>query len=397
MKEIKIYEFFSGMGSQLKALKNIATSNDICVKSVGACEWYINAIIAYLKIHYGELKPETELTKEQMIEILKNYSFSANSKTLVSETYFTRNRKLSEIFPYLYAFVNNDYFNKVYKTNKEFENYTDITKVDSLKSEIDILTYSFPCQDISSQGLKRGITKETRSGLLYEIERIIKNSTKRPKILLLENVKNLVSKKFINDFKKWIEVLDELGYETSFKVLNASDFGSAQNRERVFAVSVLRENNHTFDFDSLIKLNDKKLYEIVKTENSGVDLSYILEKCKVSKITTSRNGLRKANLLNYSNFNSENRIYLNTAKVGPTLIASNRLKFYFPEINKLRYINSKEAFLYMGFSENDYEKVKKQNLISETRLTFLCGNSISVEVLESIFSGIINYIKEKND
>ena len=118
-------------------------------------------------------------------------------------------------------------------------NLGDISKinVDDIPDH-DLFTYSFPCQDISVAGKMEGIEKgQTRSGLLYECERIIEG--KKPKYLLLENVKNLVGKKFKPQFDEWLKYLEELGYTNYWKVLNAKDYGIPQNRERVFVVSIL--------------------------------------------------------------------------------------------------------------------------------------------------------------
>ncbi|MCU9933265.1 DNA cytosine methyltransferase [Mycoplasmopsis cynos] len=97
---------------------------------------------------------------------------------------------------------------------------------------------------MSQQGKQKGLNKNTRSGLLYEIERILKeNKNNLPKVLLLENVKALATKKFIDQFNEWIEVLSDLGYNSNWKIINSSDFGSPQNRERVFMVSILGDKN----------------------------------------------------------------------------------------------------------------------------------------------------------
>ncbi|MBW0594955.1 DNA (cytosine-5-)-methyltransferase [Mycoplasma anatis] len=394
MNAIRLFEFFSGIGSQYKALKNIAKNSELEIISSGCCEWYIDAIVSYLTIHYGELKPETKLTREQMSKILNNYTFSADSKTPVSNNFFIKSKNLSKIFPYLYAFVNNDYFNKVYKTNKKLENYTDITKVDNIQSNIDIMTYSFPCQDLSQQGKQKGLEKGTRSGLLYEIERILLNSKHKPKVLILENVKALTTKKFINNFLDWVKTLENLGYSTSFQTLNSSDFGSSQNRERVFAVSILNNQiSEKFDFNNLQRKKPKKVSSIVKESNVGIDCSNLIDKYKLTPFNTSINGINKARLINYSNFNSETYVYLTNDK-GPTLTASganSRLKFYFPEKNKLRYINACEAIQYMGFDKKDYLQIKKSELVTENKIIFLSGNSISVEVLEAIFNEVVKW------
>ncbi|WP_036456952.1 DNA (cytosine-5-)-methyltransferase N-terminal subunit [Mycoplasmopsis lipofaciens] len=116
MKTIRLFEAFAGIGSQYKALKNIKNKSTK-IKSIGAIEWYIDAIISYQLIHYGKLNSEKQMTKNEMAKILHSYNFSSDSKTAVSKTYFYKinEKKLRQIFPYLYSFVDNKYFNKVYK------------------------------------------------------------------------------------------------------------------------------------------------------------------------------------------------------------------------------------------------------------------------------------------
>ena len=123
-------------------------------------------------------------------------------------------------------------------------NLGDIRKIGELP-DADLWTYSFPCQDISVAGKGAGIKEGTRSGLLFEVERLLRVAAEKrtlPKYLLLENVKNLVSKKFKADFDKWLDFLSELGYTNYWKVLNAKDYGIPQNRERVFCVSIRGEH-----------------------------------------------------------------------------------------------------------------------------------------------------------
>lgn len=123
-------------------------------------------------------------------------------------------------------------------------NLGDIRKIEELP-DADLWTYSFPCQDISVAGKGAGIKEGTRSGLLFEVERLLRVASEKgtlPKYLLLENVKNLVSKKFKTDFDKWLDFLSELGYTNYWKVLNAKDYGIPQNRERVFCVSIRGEH-----------------------------------------------------------------------------------------------------------------------------------------------------------
>lgn len=121
-------------------------------------------------------------------------------------------------------------------------NLGDISKIDvSDIPEHDLFTYSFPCQDLSVAGKQKGIVRgQTRSGLLYECEKIIEHC--RPKYLLMENVKNLVGKKFRPQFYEWLRYLKSLGYTNYAQVLNAKDYGIPQNRERVFVVSIYGEH-----------------------------------------------------------------------------------------------------------------------------------------------------------
>jgi DNA (cytosine-5)-methyltransferase 1 len=125
------------------------------------------------------------------------------------------------------------------------ENLGDITKVDEntlSEGQWDLITYSFPCTNISVAGQQEGLEKDsgTASSLLWECERIIRKV--KPTYLLMENVKNLLSKKHIHNFEDWLKILEDMGYKNYYKVLNAKDFGVPQNRERVFCVSILGEH-----------------------------------------------------------------------------------------------------------------------------------------------------------
>ena len=135
----------------------------------------------------------------------------------------------------------------------ESKNLGDITKIDEteLPKNIDLITYGFPCQDISLAGKQKGLFNEdgtqTRSGLFFEALRIIEAT--KPRVAIAENVKNLTSKKFAEQFKIVLESLADAGYTNYWKVLNAKDYGIPQNRERVFIVSIRKDiDNGTFTF-----------------------------------------------------------------------------------------------------------------------------------------------------
>ena len=127
----------------------------------------------------------------------------------------------------------------------ESMNLGDITKVDekSLPKDIDLITYGFPCQDISLAGKQKGLFNEdgsqTRSGLFFDALRIIEET--KPKVAIAENVKNLVSKKFKEQFRIVLDSLEAAGYNNYWQVLNAKDYGIPQNRERVFIVSIRKD------------------------------------------------------------------------------------------------------------------------------------------------------------
>ena len=157
----------------------------------------------------------------------------------------------------------------------ETENLGNISLIDESKfvrDQWDLVTYSSPCQDFSFVGLQKGGEKGsgTRSSLLWEVEKIVKQV--HPKYLLMENVKALVSKKFLSCFEKWIETLNSYGYKTYWKVLNAKNYGIPQNRERVFAVSIRNDIDQSFEFPSEQKL-EKRLKDVLE---SNVDAKYYL-------------------------------------------------------------------------------------------------------------------------
>ena len=160
-------------------------------------------------------------------------------------------------------------------------NYGDICKAPRLKYA-DLWTYSFPCQDISVAGNQKGISADTRSGLLYQVQRLLevaKEEGTLPKYLLLENVKNLVGKNFKSQFDEWIKYLNELGYDTYWQVLNAKNYGIPQNRERVFAISIRKDLNKTFEFPKPEELKIR-FKDILEDE---VDEKFYISQDKVNK------------------------------------------------------------------------------------------------------------------
>lgn len=189
---------------------------------------------------------------------------------------------------------NDRYADKTYRVlhNPNVNNLGDIRKIESLP-QADLWTYSFPCQDISVAGLQRGFEQGsgTRSGLLWEVERLLLKAREQgmlPKYLLLENVKNLIGKKFKDSYEKWLSFLSTLGYSTYTQVLNAKDYGVPQNRERVFAVSILGEHEpYVFPEKQELKIRLKDILE------EKVDERYYLKESTIISILNTTFNQRK--------------------------------------------------------------------------------------------------------
>lgn len=158
-------------------------------------------------------------------------------------------------------------YNAIHGTNFETSDITkisasDLAIVDTDKYEY-IMTYSFPCQDLSSAGKQKGMKKGsgTRSGLLWEVERLLKECSELPQILLMENVPEVIGSKNIPYFADWINFLESKGYKNYWQLLNAKDYGIPQNRKRCFMLSVLGDYYYNFPKGKKLKLRLKDMLE----------------------------------------------------------------------------------------------------------------------------------------
>lgn len=172
-------------------------------------------------------------------------------------------------------------YNCIHGTTDE-DNLKDVTNIDYSKiGDIDLVTYGFPCQDISLAGKGKGFFDEegnlTRSGLFFNAADVIRHTN--PKFAIFENVKNLTGKKFKAEFETVISVLDELGYNTYWKVLNAKDYGIPQNRERVFGISIRKDIDHGYYFPLPVELT-LRLKDMLEEQ---VEEKYYLSQDKVDK------------------------------------------------------------------------------------------------------------------
>ena len=290
----------------------------------------------------------------------------------------------------------------------ETKNYGDISKVEKL-DYADLWTYGFPCQDISVAGKGAGIVKgKTRSGLLYEVERLLLESQKAnelPKYLIMENVKNLVGKHFITDFERWLEFLKYLGYMNYWEVLDAKDYGIPQHRERVFCVSILGKQKFEFPEKQplTLKLNDlleekvdEKFYlsqdQITKicfsTFNSQVSRIQDKNYCDTLCARDYKGPLCIKQIRKYSTPKRENSRFrvFDTNGISPT-ICSEQGGNTQPHIKEnVRRLIPKEYWRLMGFDDASFEKAEK--VCSNTRLYKQAGNSIVVNVVESILKNL---------
>lgn len=259
-----------------------------------------------------------------------------------------------------------------------------------------------PCQDFSLAGLGKGGDKGsgTRSSLMYENIRIIEKL--KPKYVIWENVKNLLSKKHIHNFNAYLEAMEELGYYSYYQVLNAKDYGIPQNRERVFTVSIRKDINKLFTFPPKQELK-LKLKDLLEDE---VDEKYFISDAVLNNITSKNQagylnggsatlvnnqprviggiGEKKSN--NNTQYYLQNRIYEDNIAVSVTT----SFNPYYETNLRIRKLTPKECWRLMGFKDHDFDKASK--VCSNTQLYKQVGNSIVVNVLVEIFKELL---KEK--
>ena len=323
----------------------------------------------------------------------------------------------------------------------EDKNLKDVTKIDTSRfNDIDLITYGFPCQDISLAGKGKGFEDEngnrTRSGLFFEALRIIEDT--KPKVAIAENVKALVSKRYTKEFNAVLDSLENAGYNNYCQVLDAKNYGIPQHRERVFIVSI-RKDIDTYEFrfpqkialkkrlinmleddvDEKYYLSDKMINYITSNNSKYItsDTKSIVNKTVASTITT-REGNTRCDASNYicsdlpadanikflkirnatkkGYMEAENGDYINLSypgsktrrgrvgkQVSQTLLCNDANGVV--ENLRIRKLTPKECFRLMGFDDKDVD-VLVENKISNTQLYKMAGNSIVVNVLEHLFS-----------
>ncbi|MGL6174805.1 MAG: DNA (cytosine-5-)-methyltransferase, partial [Cellulosilyticaceae bacterium] len=252
MEKLRVFEAFAGYGSQSVALDNIGVPHEVVA---------ISEIDADVTISYGAIRGDITKPVKLSDEEIKEWLMSRN----VGWDFQKQKSSIPR--------MKKDKLHKLYNACLLSNNLGDVSKINPTDiPDHDLFTYSFPCTDISVAGQMKGLEKGsgTRSGLLWECEKII--AAKKPKYLLMENVKNLVGKKFKAEFDTWCDWLETQGYKNFYQVLNAKDYGVPQNRERVFMISILDENA-TYEFPEKfpLELRLKDILEDVVDEKYYID------------------------------------------------------------------------------------------------------------------------------
>ena len=272
-KPIRLIEFFSGYGSQALALKYLG----VPFEHWKTCEWAIKSIQAYKDIHFTDkdIELNSKRTKEEMVEFLYQKGISRNYNEPMTKEQIQRlsEGQLKTIIKNI-AITHN-------LVNIQQVKGKDLEIVDTDKYDY-ILTYSFPCQDLSLAGKGKGMSDtSTRSGMLWEVERILqecKDLGGLPQVLLMENVPQVHSQDNLADFNKWKLRLEELGYNNYFQDLIATDYEIPQTRNRCFMVSILGDYSYTFPKPIPLKLKLKDMLE------DNVDEKYYLSDKQINDI-----------------------------------------------------------------------------------------------------------------
>ena len=409
-KTYNLVELFSGIGSQAKALKNLGLE----INTVGTCEWDIQALCAYDAIHHSTHVPEeiSALTKEEIYERLAKYTLSNDGKKPMDKKILHSYSK-----PIL---------ERILTAIERCNNFVDVSSLtgERIPSNIDILTYSFPCQDLSNvgafHGYNKGIDKNSgsRSSLLWQVGRILtemKSAQKSlPRYLLLENVPSLLAERHKPNFDEWIDDLKELGYYSKYFLLNAFDFGLPQNRPRLLMISVFVGDDtekqalveeffkNKESVDIVNEYNNSKyhykydMFEMFRTDYSNE--TYLAEALECNpNDTPSRQKIWDENPQyiseNYVEEKTYDRIRTITTKQDRHPNSGN---LFFDKggdgKSTFRYLTPRECMMFMGFTEQDYENIVEDNPVHHSTVLFprdkiirMAGNSIPVKLLEGIF------------
>jgi len=353
---LRVFEAFSGVGSQCMALRNLNEK----YKIVATCDTDEFATLAYYHTHANGKKTKKKYNDKQKKEFIISRGIG-------------NKHKISKMNPEMLDSL----FNAVDVCN----NLGDITKIDVKDvPDHDLFTYSFPCQDISSVGTQKGldIGSGTRSSLLWECRKIIEN--KKPKYLLLENVKNLTTGKNKQNFNDWLKYLEKQGYTNYWKIFDAKNYGIPQRRPRVIVVSKYGKSNTNLIKDNEVKVK-KEIEDIIDLNENGwkkfVPKSKVKGTVKKGHYAFLDDRDWKINGVMIDKVCSTQR----AGRTGLKIIKNDNGKLYERKLSAL------ECCRLMGYNDSDYYSMKQGNL-SDGQIMKICGNSIVVNVLMNVFQNI---------
>ena len=401
----KTIELFAGIGSQSRALYNIFENKELLKligvdpdnikqKIVAISEWNIKSILAYDELHHG-LKSTFDGyeklldKKEKMLDFLSGYTLSNDGSKPYPHSKIEK-MDVEEI---------RDLYISIIRSNN-LGSVKDI-KGDELP-KANLLTWSFPCTDLSTAGKGKGIKKgsDTSSSLLWEVDRILDEmGDKRPKALLMENVPGLLHKKHFNDWKKVEKSLEDKGYKNTLIELNSKDFGVPQSRNRVFCISIL-------DSKKNIQVQKQNSYPPLK-EYIGVDNDDFTDEYKAAILNnTSSRRTKYINENTHLNFRDYTDTITKKQDRNPNagilfcdkngkLVDNLEIDINMNGKNSCyRVLTPREQCLLTGLKSSDYDKLVNIGF-SKADVEALAGNSIVVPVLEAIFVEIIREIIPK--
>ncbi|MBQ2804476.1 MAG: DNA (cytosine-5-)-methyltransferase [Clostridia bacterium] len=378
-KKLRVFEAFAGIGAQVSALKRMNINYEI----VGISDWFIDAIECYAAIHCKDIDVDVPQDIKEVDEYLSKFTFSADS---VKEYNIKR--------------LTEDQRRDLYRANMKAKNFGSITELKGSDMPItDLLVYSFPCQDLSTGGLGKGMSKGsgTRSGLLWEIERILTELNelgRLPEYLLLENVKTIKAASNKKDLDQWLNFLESIGYTNDeCMILNSLDFGVPQDRERAFIISHLgKKLNLGEAISKKKKPRSFNIHNFILTDyDSDPALRMEANMAQLNK-TKSRDVMWDINGIDP--ITSDTTVRTITCNMDRTHTAA-LFKYSGAKGNTYRRLTLREAFLMMGFTKEEYMSAASLGL-SYRKLNKLIGNSIVVNVLVAIFEAMFEekYKKE---
>ena len=245
--------------------------------------------------------------------------------------------------------------------------------------EVDLLIHGSPCQDFSIAGNMLGANEDSRSGLMFETIRVIEEmGENKPKVVVWENVKNVLSKTMKPALNQYLDEMKRLGYTNSCEVLDARDFGIPQARQRLFTISTL--DGKPFNFFSIKRKSMQNIHDFLEQD---VDGRYtITQPSMIKKINCDETRSLKPITTHTTTITTKQMRCPNSG-----ILPINETEY--------RYLTERECFRLMGFTNQDFDKVLEVHPGIKGKMNGTlykqAGNSIVVDVLESLFDRIINH------